>query len=66
MTTLKNEEGKQINYATSTKVFKTTTQGMYAIDMPTVICSSEKDAEYIQQELNTYVANLIKSVLNDK
>ena len=65
MTTLRGDNGKKIEYALN-DVIHECERDMYIVEMPVLICNNKKDAELMQSEINTYLGELSRAVLNDK
>ena len=57
MVTIKGKNGKQIHYKLSDKIHEYE-NNTYTIEMPLVTCSDNKDAELIQNEVNTFIAEI--------
>ncbi len=56
---------KKIEYALS-EVIHECERDVYVIEMPLLICNNKKDAEIMQSEINSFVSELSRAVLNDK
>lgn len=56
---------KKIEYALS-EVIHECERDMYVIEMPLLVCNNKKDAEIMQSEINSFVSELSRAVLNDK
>lgn len=68
MTTLQNKDRKiSVKFGTTTSETKTITtrETTYAVTLPTIICSNEKDANKIQTITDEFVSNLVKDILKD-
>ena len=64
MITFVNDD-KKIQYSLNNIVYECN-EGMYIIQMPTLACNNRKDAEFIQLNINTYISELSRAVLNNK
>jgi len=62
MTTLEGNNGKTIHFAFNDTIHEVD-RNTYIIEMPIVICSSKKDAEKVQQEVNIFISELSKKLL---
>lgn len=56
---------KKIEYALS-EVIHECERDVYVIEMPLLVCNNKKDAEIMQSEINSFVSELSRAVLNDK
>lgn len=66
MTTLYNKKKtKNIQFALQDAIYECA-KNVYIIEMPTLVCSNKKDAEIMQQEINTYISELSRALLDDK
>jgi hypothetical protein len=62
MIAIQGDNGKKIQFTLSDVVHKYE-DDVYIIEMPIVVCNNKKDAELIQEEVGTFVAELSKTIL---
>lgn len=65
MTTLLGDNNKRIQFSFS-NVIHECDRNTYIVEMPTLVCSSRKDAEIMQREISAFVNELSRAILNDK
>ena len=65
MTTLRGENGTCVGYTLSDCIHQYTLDA-YIIEMPTLICNKEKDAKYMQQELNKFIGKLSRKIVDEQ
>ena len=65
MVTIRGNNDKKIEYALSKTVHECE-RDMHIVEMPLLICNNKKDAELMQSEINSFVSELSRAVLNDK
>ena len=64
MVTLRGEGYKKIEYALNDTIHECDGE-MYIVEMPLLICNNKRNAEYMQNKINTFVGELSRTVLND-
>lgn len=64
MITLQGDEGKKIEY-TLNDVIRECEENVCIVEMPLLICNNKKDAEYMQNKINTFIVELSRTVLNN-
>lgn len=62
MIAIQGDNGKKIQFTLS-DVIHEYEENVYIIEMPIVICNNKKDAELIQEEVGTFVAEVSKAIL---
>lgn len=62
MIAIQGDNGKKVQFTLS-DVIHEYEDNVYIIEMPVVVCNNKKDAELIQEEVGTFVAEVSKAIL---
>lgn len=65
MVTQRGDNGKKIEYSLS-DIIHECERDMYIVEMPILVCNNKRDAERMQSEINTFLGELSRAVLNNK
>ena len=62
MIAIQGDNGKKVQFTLS-DVIHEYEDNVYIVEMPVVVCNNKKDAELIQEEVGTFVAEVSKAIL---